>query len=398
MISERLERLADYPFARLDRLLAGLALPAGMSEPIHMSIGEPRHAVPADLVAAPLASGLESYNRYPPVRGTASLREAIAAWLRRRYGLPEGFVAPHDGAILPLAGTREGLFMVALAAVPRRKAGAGPLAILPDPCYRPYKAGALCAGAEPFMPPCSRRSGFLPDLDALSPEVLARTAVFYLCSPSNPQGTVASGDYLRRLLALARAHDFLLVCDECYAEIYDREPPRGALEACAETGSLDRVVVFHSLSKRSGVPGLRSGFAAGDPDFLRAFALLRYFASASSSPGTLAAAEALWRDEAHVVENRGLYRAKIDMAERLLSGRFGFYRPPGGFFLWLEVGDGEAAAKRLFAEAGVKVLPGAYLAAERTGEPNAGGPFVRIALVDGLEATRRGLAAIARTL
>ncbi len=397
MISDRLDQLTDYPFPRLDALLAGMALPEGVSAANPMWIGEPKHAVP-DLVKAPLATHFADYNRYPPIEGTPGLREAIAAWLQRRYGLADGFVGAHDGAIMPVAGSREGLFLIAHAAVPETKAGGRPVAIVPNPFYQPYKGGAVTAGAEMFFPPCTRETDFLPDLDAIPAAVLDRTAIFYLCSPANPQGTVASRDYLRRAVALARKHDFLLVSDECYAEIYDRTPPPGALEICAETGSLSNVVVSHSLSKRSSAAGLRSGFMAGDPAFLKAFVRLRKYAAASSSFATYAAAEALWRDEAHVTVNRDLYRAKIDVAERILGNRFGFYRPPGGFFLWLEVGDGEAAAKRLWSEAGVKVLPGAYLAALQPGEPNEATSYIRVALVNDLETTRAGLAALAATL
>ena len=397
MISDRLDLLTDYPFPRLDALLEGLPLPAGVTQANPMWIGEPKHAVP-ELVKAPLASRFADYNRYPPIEGTPGLREAIAAWLTRRYALPEGFIDPHGGMVMPVAGSREGLFLIAHAAVPETKKGGRPVAIVPNPFYQPYKGGAVTAGAEIFYPPCTRETDFLPDLDAIPASVLERTAIFYLCSPANPQGTVASRDYLARAVALARRHDFLLVSDECYAEIYDKEPPAGALEICAQTGSLANVVVSHSLSKRSSVAGLRSGFMAGDPNFLKAFIRLRKYAAASSSFATYEAAEALWRDEAHVTANRDLYRAKVDVAERILGNRFGFYRPPGGFFLWLDVGDGEAAARRLWSEAGVKVLPGAYLAATREDGGNDAAPFIRVALVNDLETTRAGLAAIAQTL
>ena len=397
MLSDRLDRLTDYPFPRLDALLEGLPLPAGVTAANPMWIGEPKHAVP-ELIREPLASRFSDLNRYPPIEGTPGLREAIAAWLTRRYKLPEGLMGPDGNRIMPVAGSREGLFLIAHAAVPESKRGKKPIAIVPNPFYQPYKGGAITAGAELFFPPCTRETDFLPDLDAIPADVLDRAAIFYLCSPANPQGTVASKDYLRRAVALARKHDFLLVSDECYAEIYDRVPPTGALEICAESGSLANVVVSHSLSKRSSVAGLRSGFMAGDPAFLTAFIRLRKYAAASSPFSTYAAAEALWRDEAHVTVNRDLYRAKIDVAESILSNRFGFYRPPGGFFLWLDVGDGEAAAKKLWTEAGVKVLPGAYLAATREGEPNEAAPFIRVALVNDLETTRAGLAAIAATL
>ncbi len=396
MINDRLEQLRDYPFQRMTDLIAGIAPGGGRHKAIALWIGEPRHGVP-ELARRPLAGHLDAYGAYPPVEGTPGLRQAVAAWLARRYRLPAGTIDP-DRAILPLQGTREGLFMVALAAVPGRKAGAVPAVLLPNPFYQPYKAGAVAAGAEPVYLSCTASTGFLPDLEALSPALLERTAMFYLCSPANPQGAVADLSYWRRAVALARRYDFLLVADECYAEIYDRAPPPGVLEACAEDGCLAHVLCFHSLSKRSGVPGLRAGFVAGDPAFVAAFLRLRKYAAAASPMAHYAAAEALWRDEAHVEENRRLYRRKIDLAESILAGRFGFYRPPGGFFLWLEVGDGVAAARRLWAEAGVKVLPGRYLAADGPDGSNEAHAYIRVALVDDIETTGVALRRIAATL
>ena len=396
MINDRLDRLREYPFQRMADLIAGIEPAGGRREAIALWIGEPRHGVP-ELCRRPLAAGFEGYGVYPPVEGTPGLRRAMASWLARRYRLPAGLVDP-DGAVLPLQGTREGLFMVALAAVPRRKAGGVPLALLPNPFYQPYKAGAVAAGAEPVYLSCTAATGFLPDLDALAPALLERTAIFYLCSPANPQGAVADLAYWRRAVALARRYDFLLVADECYAEIYDRAPPIGVLEACAEDGSLAHVLCFHSLSKRSGVPGLRAGFAAGDPAFVAAFLRLRKYAAAASAMAHYAAAEALWSDEAHVEENRRLYRRKLDLAEGILAGRFGFFRPPGGFFLWLDVGDGVEAARRLWAEAGVKVLPGRYLAADAEDGGNEAHAYIRVALVDDVETTGAALERIAATL
>ena len=256
----------------------------------------------------------------------------------------------------------------------------------------------MAAGAEPVFLPCPAAANFLPDLDALTEDMLERAAIFYLCSPANPQGTVADLAYLRRAVDLARAHGFLLVSDECYAEIYDRDPPPGVMQICAEDSDLSNVVCFHSLSKRSSVPGLRHGFVAGDPEFLAAFLRLRKYAAASSSMAHYAAAEALWSDEAHVSENRRLYRRKIDIAERVLGGRFGFFRPPGGFFLWLDVGDGEEAARRLWGEAAVKVLPGRYLAEDRPDGSNDAHAYIRVALVNDPETAETALTRIAETL
>jgi len=395
MISDRLDELTDYPFPRLDALIADLALPAG-EEPILMWIGEPKHGVP-QIARAPLAGRIDDYGRYPPVEGTPGLRAAISAWLTRRFALPEGFMDP-DRHIIPVTGTREALFMVALAAVPSQKAGKRPAVLMPNPFYQPYKGGAVAAGAEPVFTACGPETGFLPDLDALTPELLERTALFYLCTPANPQGAVADRAYLRRAIDLARRYDFVLASDECYTEIYDREPPPGVLELCAEDGDMANVVAFHSLSKRSGVPGLRSGFVAGDPDFIKAFLRLRKYAAAGSSFAALETSEILWRDEAHVEVNRRLYREKIDVAERILGNRFGFFRPPGGFFLWLDVGDGEAAARELWSKAAVKVLPGAYLAADDADGRNPAQAFIRLALVNDVATTREALTRLADVL
>ncbi len=396
MISDRLETLKEYPFRRMNALIKDVPLPEGSSEAIAMWIGEPRHGVP-EIARQPLADSFADYSRYPPVEGTPGLRRTMAAWLSRRYGLADGFIDP-DRSIIPVQGTREGLFMIALAAVPTTGAKGTPLALMPNPFYPPYKAGAVAAGAQPVFMPCTSKNGFLPDLDSLTGDVLDRTAIFYLCSPANPQGVMADPAYLRRVVDLARRHDFLLVSDECYAEIWDRAPPPGVMQICAEDGDLSHVVCFHSLSKRSSIPGLRHGFVAGDPDFLAAYMRLRRYAAAASPMAVMATAEVLWSDEGHVEENRRLYREKIDMAEAVLGNRFGFFRPPGGFFLWLDVGNGIEAARRLWAEAAVKVLPGAYLAEDRADGTNDALPYIRVALVGDHDSTREGLTRLAETL
>jgi succinyldiaminopimelate transaminase len=395
MANDRLDLLPDYPFQRLRDLIDGHAPPAGLA-PIVMSIGEPRHA-PPPVVARTLADNAALWGRYPPVDGSPDFRRAVADWLTRRFRLPEGMVAP-DRHVLPVAGTREALYMVSQLLVPSQKAGRPPVVAMPNPFYQVYAGGAVMAGAEPLYLPATRATGFLPDLGAVPPETWARTAALFLCSPANPQGAVADRAYLAKAIELARTFDFVLVMDECYAEIYRDEPPPGALEACAAAGDgFANVLVFHSLSKRSSVPGLRSGFVAGDPDLIALFARLRSYGGAGVPEPTLAASAALWRDEAHAAENRALYRAKFDVAERLLGGRLGFYRPAGGFFLWLEVGDGEAAALRLWREAALRVLPGAYLAMGE-GAANPGRAFIRVALVHDAATVEEGLGRLARVL
>jgi N-succinyldiaminopimelate aminotransferase len=374
----RLDRLADNPFARLGELLQGIT-PRANEPPILMSVGEPQHA-PPPLLARVVAESAQLWNRYPPMAGTPEYRAACAQWLGRRYRLPEGMVGG-ERHVLALAGTKEGLYMAAQLAVPERKAGQTPIVLLPNPYYLVYLGGAVMAGAEVVPLAATAATGFLPDLDALEPRQLERTALFYLCSPANPQGVAADLAYLEKAIRLARAYDFVLAVDECYGEIYDRVPPPGALEACARMGgALDNVLVFHSLSKRSNAAGLRCGFVAGDPALIARFRHLRSYGGAQVPLPLQHAATALWQDEAHVEPNRTLYRRKFAVAEEALGRRFGFYRPPGGFFLWLDVGDGEAAAKALWRDAGVRTLPGAYVA-RGSGSENPGRRYIRVALV-----------------
>ena len=402
MRNPRLDALPDYPFPRLRALLNNVE-PG--QDPIDLSIGEPRHGVPP-FVTEILARDPALYGRYPPILGTPEWRAAVADWLVRRFQMPGGWIDP-DTHLLPLNGTREGLYMLGVLATPETKAGGQPTVLLPNPCYQVYAAAAVSAGAKPQYIPALAEHRFMPQFATLADDVLARTALAYVCSPANPQGTVASLDYLKDLIRLARVHDFVLAVDECYSEIYADTPPVGALEACralVDEGAgnaanpFDRVLVFHSLSKRSNLPGLRSGFVAGDPEVIAEFGRLRSYAGPTSPLPVLAAAAAAWRDEAHVEANRALYRKKFDLAEAILGDRFGYYRPEGGFFLWLDVGDSEAAALKLWGQAGVRTLPGAYLAtADKTGF-NPGARYLRIALVEGLETTGDALRRIAATL
>lgn len=397
MLSSRFEVVNHYPFRQLAELLAGTA-PAANVPPVDMSIGEPRHQPPAFLHDIVARNGNE-WNRYPTLVGTPEFLAACAAWLTRRYKLPAGMIDAKT-QIAPVAGTREGLFSAALLAISPGTDGRRPLALMPNPFYQVYYGASVFAGAEPVFLPATRETGFLPDLAAIDPAILARTQLFYLCSPANPQGAVADLAYLTRVIELARQYDFLLVVDECYGEIYTTDtPPPGAMEAAAALGGgCDNVMVFHTLSKRSSAPGLRSGFAAGSPEAIGLFNRLRSYNCAATPLATLAAATALWQDEAHVDATRALYRAKFDVAERLLGGRFGFYKPAGGFYLWLDVGDGEAATRTLWRETGFKVLPGAYLTRPEPNGMNFGRPYIRIALVCDLETTEAALARLARVL
>jgi aspartate/methionine/tyrosine aminotransferase len=386
MWNRRFAALDEFPFRRLAAMLTDIDEPADRPL-IDLSIGEPQH-VPPPLLAATIDAHAGLWNKYPPPAGTPAFRRAAADWLTRRFALPEGWLEP-DHHVLPVAGTKEALFLIATAATDPDALTGRAAVLMPNPLYSTYQGGAVLAGAEPVLLPATAETGFLPDLDAVPESVLARTTLCYLCSPANPQGVVASEAYLGRALALARTHDFLLVVDECYAEIYDREPPPSALGvAAAAGGALDHLVVMHSLSKRSSAAGLRSGFIAGDPDFLAHFLRIRAYGGAVQPLPVMAAAAALWADDAHVAENRARYRQKIDTAEAALAGMAGFYRPPGGFFLWLDVGDGIAVAAELWRRHHIKVLPGAYLtaSADRTiaaggDAAGAGDRYLRIALV-----------------
>lgn len=395
MLNHAVAALGDYPFPRLAALLNPVAPAAGLA-PIDLAIGEPKDGAP-DLAREALAGGFDGYGRYPPVPGTPELRRAIADWLIRRYRIPATLLDA-DTQIAPLAGSREGLFLLPLVVVPERKMRKRPAVLMPNPFYQVYKGGAVAARAEPVLLPATSATGFLPDLAALDAGVLARAALLYLCSPSNPQGAVASRDYLERAIALARRHDFVLAVDECYAEVYDRAPPPGGLEVAAATGSLANVVVFHSLSKRSSAPGLRSGFVAGCPKVMAALRNLRNYSAAGTPAPVMAAATRLWREESHVEAMRGRYRARFDAVERVLGNRFGYYRPAGGFFLWLDVGDGEGAARRLWSEAAVRVLPGAYLSAAGRDGANLGAPYMRLALVHDEATCAEAARRIAHTL
>lgn len=382
------------PFARLRALLDGLkpGLP-----PVDMTIGEPRHFMP-DFLPQRLAEAAAGYAKYPPIHGTDELRGAIAAWIERRYPTLAGAIdtARH---ILPLNGSREGLFSAIFPAIERKARLARPVVLIPNPFYQAYLAAALAAGAEPAFLPATAETGHLPDLAAIPATLLERAAAIYLASPANPQGAVADGNYLKRLVELARQHDVMLFADECYSEIYAASPPSGALEAAfALDGSFRNVLAFNSLSKRSNVPGLRSGFIAGDADFLAVYGRFRNVACPQMPLPAQHASAALWNDEAHVEKNRALYQSKFQSAQTLLGGRPEFFVPAGGFFLWLNLtqfGGGEEAAKTFWKGCGVKILPGAYLAQTASGR-NPGEAYARLALVDSLETVEEALARIAR--
>lgn len=378
-MNPRLEKLHAYPFERLARLKAGATPPAGLAH-IAMSIGEPQHAPPA-FVLDSLRENLHRLGSYPATAGLPEFRASVASWLQRRFDLPIGSVNP-ETMVLPVNGTREALFAFVQAVIDDRNQ---PLVAMPNPFYQIYEGAALLAGAEPFFMNMTSGNGYVPDLDAVGEHNLRRCQVLFLCSPGNPTGTVLSQDFLRHALELADRHDFIIAADECYSEIFPDEnsPPCGLLQAALAAGhdSFERCVVFHSLSKRSSVPGLRSGFVAGDPRVLAKFLLYRtYHGSAMAVPTQLASISA-WDDDEHVVANRRLYQEKFDKVIPILSDVLDIERPQGGFYLWTDVrGNDEQFARRLFARANVTVLPGSYLARSHAGT-NPGAGRVRISLV-----------------
>ena len=400
MRNRRIQHLFDYPFQKLAVLLDGTEPAAGLA-PLLMHLGEPQLPQPGFADAA-LAEHSTLWNKYPSTRGTTEFRDAAAGWLTRRYDLPAGMLEPAR-CILPLPGTKEGLFQLAQLVVPGPEDwpdGKRPAVLMSNPTYHVYKGAAVMSGGEPVYVPATAQNNFLPDFESVGAEVLSRTALVYLCNPSNPQGTVADHEYLARLIALARRYDFIVAFDECYTEIYRGDPPTGALEICARLGgSLDNVTVFHSLSKRSSGAGLRSGFVIGPNDLMDSFSMLRSTGGAVVPLPILAASTVLWRDDTHAGETRAHYAALFDMAERILGNRTGFYKPPAGFFLWLDAGDGETAALELWRDYAVKTIPGAYFSYPdaATGE-NPGKPYIRVALVHDLDDAEEGLTRIARYL
>ncbi len=382
MLNARLSGMTDYPFTRLAGLL-GKVPPFAGRPVLNLAVGEPQ-SPPPKIVADTLAAYADDWGRYPPIAGTPAFRAAVAGWLNRRYRLPEGTFDP-DRAILPVQGTREALFQIATVAA--QHTGRADAAVLfPNTSYATYAAAGHLAGAEAVPLSTRRDRNFLPDLDRLAPALLERTALLYLCTPSNPEGAVADLDYLKTAVRLARQYDFVLAVDECYAEIWDKAAPPGALEAAVALDDQSddpfaNLIVFHSLSKRSSAAGLRSGFVAGDRRLIALMQRLRTYASSAPPLPIMAASAALWSDEHHALEIRDMYRAKIDLAEKALGDIANFHRPAGGFFLWLEVGDGEAAAVKLWRDAAIRVLPGAYLGRRDADGINPGDRFIRVALV-----------------
>ncbi|PIO94832.1 succinyldiaminopimelate transaminase [Pseudomonas syringae] len=378
-MNNAMQLLQPYPFEKLRALLAGVTPNPG-KRPVALSIGEPKHRSP-DFVAKALADNLDQMAVYPTTLGIPALREAIAGWCSRRFGVPQGWIDPARN-VLPVNGTREALFAFTQTVVNRSDDG---LVISPNPFYQIYEGAAFLAGAQPHYLPCLSENGFNPDFDAVSPDIWKRCQILFLCSPGNPTGALIPVETLKKLIALADEHDFVIAADECYSELYfdEQSPPPGLLSACVELGRKDfkRCVVFHSLSKRSNLPGLRSGFVAGDAEILKAFLLYRTYHGCAMPVQTQLASIAAWNDEEHVRANRDLYREKFAAVLDILSPVLDVQRPDGGFYLWPNVGTDDAAFCRdLFVDQHVTAVPGSYLSREVDGF-NPGAGRVRLALV-----------------
>ncbi len=377
-VNPYLDQLQPYPFEKLRVLFEGIE-PQPEFKPIRLSIGEPRHATP-QIVLDAMANNLDGLAVYPPTAGSDALRQTIADWLKRRYGLGAVDAATQ---VLPVNGSREALFAFGQCVVDGTRPGAKVLS--PNPFYQIYEGAALLAGAEPVFINTVESNNFAFDVSSLDIATLDAVQLVFVCSPSNPTGHVMDQAEWNRLFELSDKHDFVIAADECYSEIYfdEANPPLGALEAAWAAGRTDfrNVVTFSSLSKRSNVPGLRSGFVAGDARVLKQFLRYRTYHGCAMGPTMQMASIAAWQDEAHVQENRRLYREKFDRIVPMLSPWLGIRKPDAGFYLWARTpGSDTEFARGLQAEYNVTVLPGSYLARD-TASGNPGAGFVRIALV-----------------
>ncbi|MCY4183868.1 MAG: aminotransferase class I/II-fold pyridoxal phosphate-dependent enzyme [Rhodobacteraceae bacterium] len=385
-IPGRFSQLPDYTFDRL-RLLIGNTPPG--DKIIDMSIGAPRHAFP-QWIMEEITGLVDQFGKYPPKNGTSGLLQSISSWYRSRYGAT---IDP-DENISVVNGTREALFNACIALCPEHKKGKKSKVLIPNPFYQVYVGAALAANAEPVFLDAEKSNNFLPDFERLSHRALDEVAIVYLCSPSNPQGSVASREYMENLLKLAHRHDFLVFSDECYSEIYRSKPPPSMIEASSGIeGDLDRMMIFNSLSKRSNLPGLRAGFMVGGEKLISHFKKYRSYSDPAVPIPLQAVATRLLEDESHVSASREQYQAKYKLADRIFDGFEGYNPPEAGFFLWLDVEDGEQITRRLWKQRGVKVVPGSYFSFEDRGL-NPGKRFIRVAMVAGQEELETGLASI----
>ena len=382
-MNPNLERLHPYPFEKLAKLKAGISVPEHLA-PISLGIGEPKHPSPA-FVKDVIADNLDKLANYPTTKGTDELRSAIAAWATHRFDLAPASLDPNRH-VVPVNGTREAIFALVQAVV---DAGKPATVVSPNPFYQIYEGAAFLAGATPVYLPCDGGNGFIPDFDAVPESVWENCQILFLCSPGNPSGAVIPRETLINVIELADRHDFLIASDECYSELYPDEanPPEGLLQTCAAIGrhNFERCVVFHSLSKRSNLPGLRSGFVAGDAEVLAGYLKYRTYHGCAMPIHNQLASIAAWNDEDHVRENRAAYRAKFEAVVPILREVMNVDFPDAGFYLWPETPmDDETFARELSARQNVHVLPGRYLSRTVNGH-NPGENRVRMALVAPLE-------------
>ena len=391
----RFSDLPDYAFPRLRTLLENVKTPV---KEIPLHIGEPTHNFP-EFVMERILMNSSGFNSYPPNDGIPGLLSGISNWISKRYKIQE---LDYTTNIISLNGTREGLFNAAIALSPTTKGNKTPAILLPNPFYQCYMMAAKAAGAEPIFVPAVSNTGFLPDFTQLSSEVLNRVTLCYICSPSNPQGAIADHGYWKSLLTMAESYDFKILADECYSEIYRKEKPPGAIESLFKLGANpERLIIFNSLSKRSNLPGLRSGFAAGGKDTISELKKLKSYSGSPCPTPLQFAAEAAWRDEKHVIKNRSLYKEKLKLADNILDKYQEYNSPEAGFFLWISVKDGESAAVDLWRDFGVKVLPGSYLSNtnyKTFSEGNPGQSYIRVALVRPIQELEIGLRALSQYL
>ncbi|MEE2773721.1 MAG: aminotransferase class I/II-fold pyridoxal phosphate-dependent enzyme [Pseudomonadota bacterium] len=392
---DRFSDLPEYAFPRLRALLDGVK-GAGVELPMH--IGEPKHPFP-DFITNKIIEHANTFNSYPSNDGISDLLVAISEWLKKRYGVKS--INP-ESQIISLNGTREGLFNAAIALSEDANTSKVPAVLIPNPFYQCYMVAAKAIGAEPIFTPADATNGFLPDFHKLPKEILNRTILCYVCSPSNPQGAIAEENYWTHLMKLAETYNFFILADECYSEIYRDKKPPGAIQFLEKhLINPKRLLVFNSLSKRSNLPGLRSGFAVGDRKIINRLKKLKSYSGAPSPTALQFAAAEAWRDEEHVKHNRRLYKQKLDTADEVLGGICGYKSPDAGFFVWLPVNDDERTAKVLWEKYGIKVLPGSYLSQENHHtfyQENPGRNYIRIALVDSESKIKKGLESIAAYL
>jgi N-succinyldiaminopimelate aminotransferase len=381
-MNRNLRKLHPYPFERLSELKSGIQPPSHLDH-ISLSIGEPKHSAP-NFVKKILRDSIDDISRYPTTKGSLELREAISSWLEARFQLTPGSINP-DTNVLPVCGTREAIFSFTQAAIDNNLSQKDPLVVIPNPFYQIYEGASILASAEVHLLSCGAREYFKPDFERVAPEIWERCQLLQLCSPGNPTGAIIEPKQMELLIELADRYDFIISSDECYSEVYlnEAKPPIGLLQVCKDLGRhcYSRCVVFHSLSKRSNLPGLRSGFVAGDQNLIECFLKYRTYHGSSMSLPVQKASIAAWSDELHTIENRSLYREKFNTVTAILGSCMNFPEPEASFYLWPEtpIDDLEFSVK-LYAQQNVTVLPGQFLSRE-TVDGNPGRNRIRLALV-----------------